>query len=69
MFILTVNGKERQYQDSLPENLTALLKELNIEAATIVAEIDGKIIKRDDFDNTTVTENQKIELIRFIGGG
>jgi thiamine biosynthesis protein ThiS len=42
---------------------------LNIDAATVVAEIDGSIIERKDFANTLLEQGAAIELIRFVGGG
>ncbi len=69
MDVLTVNGVEREYHDGVPKNIAALLAELRIEAATVVAEIDGRIIKRQDFADTRLEPGQKIELVRFVGGG
>ena len=67
---LIVNGSARHYeQEKLPAMLKDLLAELNIEAATVVAEIDGEIIARQQFDQTKLRDGQKIELIRFMGGG
>jgi thiamine biosynthesis protein ThiS len=42
---------------------------MNIDAATVVAEIDGQIIKKDDFNSAKLSAGQKIELIRIVGGG
>jgi len=69
MKTLTINGVEKQFPDGLPQTLTELLKELNINAATIVVEIDGKIIAKEDFAKAPLSSGQSIELIRFVGGG
>ncbi len=69
METLRINGAEKQFPDGLPQTLTELLKELNINAATVVAEIDGKIIAKKDFPKTPLSSDQSIELIRFVGGG
>jgi thiamine biosynthesis protein ThiS len=45
------------------------LEQLNIKAATIVAEIDGEVIERQKFEHAELADGQKIELIRFMGGG
>jgi thiamine biosynthesis protein ThiS len=42
---------------------------LGINQATVVAEINGKIIAREDFSQTQVSPGQRIELVRFVGGG
>lgn len=67
--VLHINGQDRVFEDGLPETLSALLAELKIDEATVVAEVDGRIIERRDFSSTPLTGGAKIELIRFVGGG
>jgi len=69
MSTLKVNGVDRHYPDGLPASLTNLMDELHINAATVVAEVDGSIVKRADFSSTALEQGQTIELIRFVGGG
>jgi sulfur carrier protein len=70
MEILVINGKEKEFQSNqLPATVSELLEQLNINAATVVAEIDGQIIERKDFANTAPKAGQKIELIKFMPGG
>ena len=67
---LKINGKEQQFTgDKMPGVLSALLDMLGIDQATVVAEIDGEIVERKDFSNKELRDGQKIELIRFVGGG
>ncbi|HPD45589.1 MAG TPA: sulfur carrier protein ThiS [Anaerohalosphaeraceae bacterium] len=68
--ILRINGLEREFPEGrLPETLADLLNELSICHATVVAEIDGKIVERKDFATTRLAAGQAIELVRFVGGG
>ena len=70
MLSLTINGKKREFAAGLIKaTLSSLLDELGINHATIVAEVDGEIIKRQDFDDTKLSSGQRIELVRFVGGG
>jgi sulfur carrier protein len=69
MEVLKINGIEKQFPDGLPTTLIELLKQLDIHQATVVAEINGKIIAREDFSQTQVSPGQRIELVRFVGGG
>ena len=70
MKTLIINGKERKFESvNSPKTLKDLLEQLNIKAATIVAEIDGEVIERQKFEHTRLADGQKIELIRFMGGG
>ena len=66
---LKVNGKEREFVGIFPATITDLLADLKISDVTIIAEIDGKIIKRGDFSETGICPGQSIELVRFVGGG
>ncbi len=68
--ILKINGADKEFTDGrIPENLSDLLDDLGISQATVVAEIDGRIIERKDFARTPVQPGQAIELVRFVGGG
>lgn len=69
MEVLKINGIEKQFPDGIPKTLIELLKQLDIHQATVVAEINGKIIAREDFSQTQVSLGQRIELVRFVGGG
>ena len=69
MEVLKINGIEKQFPDGLPKTLIELLKQLDIHQATVVAEINGNIIAREDFSQTRVSPGQRIELVRFVGGG
>ena len=66
---LKINGTEKTFDEGLPPTLGELLAQLEIDAATVVAEIDGDIIERQNFAQTELKEEMAIELIRFVGGG
>lgn len=67
--ILKINGTEKTFDEGLPPTLGDLLSKLQIDAATVVAEIDGEIIERKNFAQTELKDQMGIELIRFVGGG
>jgi thiamine biosynthesis protein ThiS len=69
MKALQINGQVRQFApQEMPATLAALLEILGIKAA-VVAEVDGQIVRPEDFARTAVREGQTIELIKFMGGG
>ena len=69
-FILKVNGSDKKFEaGSEPETLAVLLDALNVNAATVVAEVDGEIIDRAKFGETKLASGQSVELVRFVGGG
>ncbi len=67
---LTVNGKEKRFSDGgLPQDLRQLLERMGVNEATVVAEVEGRIIERKNFAATKLRPGQSVELIRFVGGG
>ncbi len=67
---LKINGMPQTLEPS-PDlsTLGDLLEHLQIEQTAVVAEVDGQIVLRQDFDKTPLRDGQSIELIRFVGGG
>ncbi len=67
---LKINGIPQTFEPSeQPAALADLLKHLQIDQAAVVAEVDGQIVPRADFEKTLLQDGQSIELIRFVGGG
>jgi sulfur carrier protein len=67
---LQINGQVQQFPPGqMPVTLSALVETLGIAAATVAAEVDGRIVKSDDFGRTALKDGQSVELIRFMGGG
>ena len=69
MAMLKINGSERHFPGGIPQTLTELLEHMGINQATVVAEIDGKIVQRCCFAQTQLSNGQTVELVRFVGGG
>jgi len=66
---LRINGVEKHFPEGVPCTVAELIQNLGYDTAAIVAEIDGQIIKREDFDKTPLKQEQTVELLRFVGGG
>ena len=65
---LTVNGEEV----SLAEELTIsnLLVDQNVKMPEMVSvELNGRILRRPEFETTNVTDGDKVEFLYFMGGG
>ncbi len=56
---------------SLPEKTTiaGMLKKLDIQREYIAVEINMTIIPKSEFDNHQLKDNDKVEIIRAVGGG
>lgn len=64
---LTVNGKTQEIENGA--TLVTLLALLDINRETVVVEVNGDIVEQKDFDKKMLAEDDKVELIRFVGGG
>jgi sulfur carrier protein len=63
---ININGKETKTKEGC---LNDLLKELNINSSNIAIDVNGTIINKTEYVNLILKENDKIEIVRFMGGG
>jgi len=65
---LIVNGKENNLAEGL--TVSRLLVEQKVKPPEMVSvELNGRILKRSEFENTTLNEGDKVEFLYFMGGG
>lgn len=65
---ITVNGKRAEATDNA--TVTDLLRELNVETPEYVSvELNGKILDRQDFATTVVSDGDVVEFLYYMGGG
>ncbi len=64
--MIKINGI---YRISYPDNLLSLIEALGYRQERIAVEINGNIIKRDLYQETTISDGDKIEIVCFVGGG
>ncbi len=65
---VTINGKAM----SLPKNVDTvakLIEHLEIRNPVVIVEHNDCILQKEDHASTQIKENDKIELIQFVGGG
>jgi sulfur carrier protein len=63
---IVVNGEDRDIKSLSVE---ALLVELNLSNKKLAIEHNKKILPKDMYGSTTLTEGDNIEIVHFIGGG
>ncbi len=64
---ITCNGETREVKTDI--TLVSFIRDMDLNPDTVVAECDGRIIKRDEYDTLVLREGNVLELIRFVGGG
>ena len=64
---ITCNGETKEVSPNT--TLIYFIKKMELNPDTVVAECDGRIISRDEYDTLVLQEGNVLELIRFVGGG
>lgn len=63
---LTINGAARAI---MATDLAALLAELQIDPARVAIEHNGRILRAEQYSATGLAEGDRLEIVRFVGGG
>lgn len=64
---IIINGDIKEIPNSL--NLEDVLSFFSLPSQRVAVELNKTVVPRREWDTTTVTENDKIEVIHFVGGG
>jgi len=65
---IVVNGKNTDTADGL--TVSRLLIEENVKMPEMVSvELNGQILKRGDFETTTLKNDDQVEFLYYMGGG
>jgi thiamine biosynthesis protein ThiS len=64
---LVINGERRE----MPDGLTAaqLLEQLQVAPEGVVVEVNLTILKRARLPGAVLKEGDRVEIVRFVGGG
>jgi len=61
-----VNGELREVEIS---TLAELITVLDLPAARIAIELNRDVVRRSDWDSTMLKDEDRIEIVHFVGGG
>lgn len=64
---ITCNGEQRTVDTNI--SLNDLVLSLDLNPQSLVAEVNGRIVEHPYFTEQLLNDGDKIELIRFVGGG
>jgi thiamine biosynthesis protein ThiS len=62
-----LNGDSKDLAES--STLLDLVNELNLPSVRIAIELNRSVVRRREWENTTLNENDRIEIVHFVGGG
>lgn len=67
MIKIIVNGREWEVADET--TIADLLGKFKVPPRACAVELNGRIVKRDKFQKTSLKEQAVVEIIRMMGGG
>ena len=62
-----VNGEATEL--SGPISLGELITQLELPAARIAVELNRNVVRRGDWETTTLGDEDRLEIVHFVGGG
>ncbi len=64
---VTINGEGRSLP--APVSIAQLLQDLGLDARKIAVEHNLEIVPKSQYQDTTVNNGDKLEIVKFVGGG
>ncbi len=64
---IQLNGKKKTIKKNM--SISDVLIKYRLDQKKIAVELNGKILPKNKFKNRKIQNNDKIEIVHFIGGG
>ena len=62
-----VNGEARELSGT--SSLAELITQLDLPAPRIAIELNREVVRRSDWGGTMLKDDDRIEIVHFVGGG
>ena len=66
---IKVNGEEKIIQCNKSISLNETMKLLGYSANTVIVELNKLIINSEEWKNTSIKDEDKLEIVSIVGGG
>ncbi|MDE6833060.1 MAG: sulfur carrier protein ThiS [Ruminococcus sp.] len=63
--MITVNGEKLDFSG----NISELLDVLEYNGKRVAVELNENIVPKSEYDSTVLSDGDKLEIVRFVGGG
>ena len=64
---IIVNGQDKDFDENI--SLLSIMQELKIEDKVMAAAVNMEVVKKENWGTFQPKEDDKIELLHFVGGG
>ena len=65
--IIYLNGKEEEISEKI--SVAVFLKNKDLDFNSVVVELNQEIVETEDYSKIVIKEKDKLEILRFVGGG
>ena len=65
--LIQLNGEPREVKESI--SLPELIASLSLKPEQVAVEVNQKVVRRAQWESTTLEEADKVEIVHFVGGG
>jgi thiamine biosynthesis protein ThiS len=62
-----INGEARELDDGL--TVAAMLDALRLPKQRVAIELNRRVVRKQEWESTAVSDNDRIEVVHFVGGG
>lgn len=62
-----INGEQKDVPEGI--SLQLLLEHLSLPQKRVAVELDRAVVRRADWSSTLVSEDSRVEIVHFVGGG
>ena len=62
-----INGESREVQGN--PSLADLISQLDLPAARVAVELNREVVRRSEWANRMLHDEDRIEIVHFVGGG
>ena len=62
-----INGEVREVPSEF--SLAGLLEYFSLPQARIAIELNREVVRRKDWENVRINDDDRIEIVHFVGGG
>lgn len=64
---ITINGEIKELESEV--NLSRLLELFSLPSQRVAVELNREVVRKNDWDVTIVKDDDRIEIVHFVGGG
>ena len=64
---IVLNGEKRETPGGT--SVLALLETIGLSSGRVAVEINGRVTRREDFALALLREDDRVEVVQFVGGG